>query len=99
MRSLTGSHGRLSRSGRAAVSGVEHPGLWTVSIAMANEPRTLGDIADRLEDAAGGGDAVTVGDVVHHVGTRSFGPFLIVPALVELSPVGGIPGAGEQETR
>lgn len=25
-------------------------------------------------------------------GKRSYGPFLLVPALIEISPVGGIPG-------
>jgi hypothetical protein len=37
-------------------------------------------------------EQVSVADIQDEVGQRSFGPFLFVPALVEISPVGGIPG-------
>ncbi|MCO5730934.1 exopolysaccharide biosynthesis protein [Rhizobium sp. SSA_523] len=37
-------------------------------------------------------DQVTIHDVREAIGERSFGPFLLVPALIELSPIGGIPG-------
>ena len=33
-----------------------------------------------------------MGDVLDDFGARSFGPFIMIPALLELTPVGGIPG-------
>ncbi len=35
---------------------------------------------------------VSVGDIQGAIGQRSFGPFLFIPAIIEISPVGGIPG-------
>lgn len=55
-------------------------------------PESLGDILDRFELLAESGERVAVGDMVDVIGTRSYGPFLIVPAMVELSPLGGVPG-------
>ena len=55
-------------------------------------PESLGDILDRFEELAQQEHRVEVADMVDAVGTRSYGPFLIVPALIELSPVGGVPG-------
>ncbi|NNU15522.1 exopolysaccharide biosynthesis protein [Parvularcula sp. ZS-1/3] len=49
------------------------------------------DEAVRRENAAGSGK-VSVGTILDSIGNRSYGPFLLVPALIELSPVGGIPG-------
>lgn len=37
-------------------------------------------------------ERVSVSDIQKEVGQRSFGPFLFVPALFEISPLGGIPG-------
>lgn len=48
-----------------------------------------------LDALAGLGEAhetVSVHQIRERIGERSFGPFLVVPALIELSPVGGIPG-------
>ena len=58
----------------------------------AGTPESLGEILDRFEDLASEGDRVKVADMVDAVGTRSYGPFLVVPAVVELSPLGGVPG-------
>lgn len=52
----------------------------------------MGDILDRFEALAESSERVAVGDMVDVIGTRSYGPFLIVPAMIELSPVGGVPG-------
>ncbi|KHL24881.1 membrane protein [Croceibacterium mercuriale] len=49
------------------------------------------DILDRLRDLAGRQDRVTIGDVVDAMGQRSFGPFLLIPALIDISPIGSIP--------
>ncbi|MCD2325268.1 exopolysaccharide biosynthesis protein [Sphingomonas sp. IC-56] len=59
---------------------------------MAEDPKSVGDILDRLEELANEDDKVSLGDVVEALGNRSQGPFLLVPALVEISPLGGIPG-------
>jgi hypothetical protein len=59
---------------------------------MPDEPRSVGEILERLGKAAGHKEDMPIGDVVQALGSRSYGPFLLVPALIELSPVGGIPG-------
>lgn len=49
-------------------------------------------ILNDLLDTAGDGDDVTVARMREAMGSRSYGPFLLVPALIEMSPIGGIPG-------
>lgn len=41
---------------------------------------------------AGDGSRVSVGDVVHEIGEDAFGPLMLVPALITVSPASGIPG-------
>lgn len=55
-------------------------------------PESLGDILDCMNALACRDERVAVEDMVDVIGTRSYGPFLVVPALIELSPVGGVPG-------
>lgn len=50
------------------------------------------DILDVLEGAAEGEDEVTVGRVNDHVGHRGIGALLMLPAALELTPVGAVPG-------
>lgn len=57
----------------------------------ADDPEGVGDVLDRLDDAAREGEEVSVERLVESFGERSYGPFLLVPALVEISPIGGIP--------
>lgn len=38
------------------------------------------------------GDTVTVGEIMDSISKRGFGPLLLVPALISISPVGTIPG-------
>lgn len=45
---------------------------------------TLGDLADR-------DNAVTIGKVAEALGGRGFGPLILMPALIVISPLGGIP--------
>lgn len=52
----------------------------------------LSDITQTLEDLAAEQDTVQVGTVVESFGSRGHGPFLIIPALIEMTPLGGIPG-------
>ena len=58
---------------------------------MADEPKNVGEILDRIDEIANEGD-VSLGHVAEAMGTRAHGPFLMVPALIDLSPVGSIPG-------
>lgn len=59
---------------------------------MAKDPQSIGDILDAIRELADDGDKVSLGDLVEAFGSRSYGPFLLVPALIEMSPIGGIPG-------
>lgn len=55
-------------------------------------PGGVEDVLAELDDLAAGHSRVRVADVLDDFGKRSFGPFILVPALIELSPIGGIPG-------
>lgn len=59
---------------------------------MANEPQNVGDILDAIDKLAKDKARVAVGDVVEALGSRGFGPVLIVMPLIDISPIGGIPG-------
>lgn len=59
---------------------------------MANDPKHVGDILDRLDELAEREEKVKLGDVIEALGNRSHGPFLLIPALIDISPIGGIPG-------
>lgn len=50
------------------------------------------EILDRLRKTADEHNEVSVGDVLDAIGDRSYGPALFIPALIEVTPVGGIPG-------
>ncbi|RIY01492.1 exopolysaccharide biosynthesis protein [Aureimonas flava] len=52
----------------------------------------VGATLDELERVAAEGDAVTLRTIVEAFDARSYGPFLLVPALLEMSPIGGVPG-------
>ncbi|MBX7536172.1 exopolysaccharide biosynthesis protein [Qipengyuania sp. GH1] len=56
------------------------------------EPESVEDVIGELDDLAAKGDSVRVADVLDDFGKRSFGPFIMLPALLELTPVGAIPG-------
>ncbi|QIG81903.1 exopolysaccharide biosynthesis protein [Stakelama tenebrarum] len=47
---------------------------------------------DALERLAESADTVSIGDFLAGLGQRGYGPILLVPALLEITPVGGIPG-------
>ena len=59
---------------------------------QAHEPQSVGEVLDELDHLAEGTDKVCISDVLDDFGGRSFGPFLMLFALLELSPVGAIPG-------
>jgi hypothetical protein len=52
----------------------------------------LEQLLDRLAEAGGQGDRVTLGKMIEVVGQRSFGPLLLVAGLMAFSPLSGIPG-------
>ncbi|WP_377295761.1 exopolysaccharide biosynthesis protein [Rhizobium sp. SGZ-381] len=58
----------------------------------AHEPQSLTEVLDAIAGLADDRDTVSIHDVREEIGERSFGPFLLVPAVIEISPIGGIPG-------
>ncbi len=54
--------------------------------------KNVEDILARIERMAEHKHKASVDDIVEAVGSRGYGPFLLVPALIEVSPIGGIPG-------
>jgi len=52
----------------------------------------LRGVVDQLAGMGQERERVTIGAVQDAMGARGFGPFLLVPALLEISPIGGIPG-------
>jgi hypothetical protein len=50
------------------------------------------DVVDRMEAAGERKERVSLGAVMRAVGERSFGPLLLVPGLIVVSPLSGIPG-------
>jgi len=57
----------------------------------ADEPRRLPDILDCLAESAEG-SKVSFEELLNAFGRRSFGPMLLIPALIALLPTGAIPG-------
>ncbi|QZH74277.1 MAG: exopolysaccharide biosynthesis protein [Erythrobacter sp.] len=55
-------------------------------------PHSVCDILNTLRSLADRQDRVSIGNVLDAIGHRSYGPALMLPALVEISPLGGIPG-------
>lgn len=58
---------------------------------MAGTGDTVSTMFDELCSAAEEKSEVTVGQIVECLGHRGFGPFLTIPALIDISPLGGIP--------
>lgn len=59
---------------------------------MSQEPQSLEEVVEGIETLSEKSDEVCLGDALDEFGSRSFGPLLVVIPLVEISPVGGIPG-------
>ncbi|HSP30944.1 MAG TPA: exopolysaccharide biosynthesis protein [Halomonas sp.] len=58
-----------------------------------NEDSSLMELIDSIENMEQDASQVSVDDVVHAVGRRSFGPLLLVAGLITLTPIiGDIPG-------
>lgn len=52
----------------------------------------LSGLLSTIDDLGNRQSQVSVHDIREAIGERSFGPFLLVPAVIEMSPIGGIPG-------
>ncbi|ODP37186.1 exopolysaccharide biosynthesis protein [Sphingomonas turrisvirgatae] len=59
---------------------------------MVDKVKSVGDILDRIDDIARSEEKVCLGRMVEALGNRSYGPFLLIPALIDVTPVGSIPG-------
>lgn len=55
-------------------------------------PQSLGELLDAMRPTEGNA-RVSVGDVLGRVGDQSFAAVILVPAIVLVSPVSGIPGS------
>lgn len=61
------------------------------SLAKTHEAQSLSGVLQAMGDA-GEGDRVSVGELSEALESRSFGPLLLVPSLILISPLSGIPG-------
>lgn len=57
-----------------------------------NNSCAVKDILDALSDAASDHDDVALGTIRDAIRHRGYGPFLIVPAVLEVTPIGAVPG-------
>jgi hypothetical protein len=53
---------------------------------------SVGALLDKMRALAQQQQRVAVGDVVEALGARSFAPFLVLVPLIDISPIGSIPG-------
>ncbi|MBD2840649.1 exopolysaccharide biosynthesis protein [Erythrobacter rubeus] len=56
------------------------------------DPHSIGDVVEGLSELAEAERQVSIGDVLDKFGNRSFAPVMMIFALLELTPVGVIPG-------
>ncbi len=63
----------------------------STSTAPPTEIHNLTGVLDTLVENTDGTD-ITLGDIMKTMNSRSYGPLLLVPALIALSPIGAIPG-------
>lgn len=61
-------------------------------MAEGSQPGDLEQVIDKIISLGEDRDTVAVSDMQDCLGQRSFGPFLFVPAIIEISPIGGVPG-------
>ena len=57
-----------------------------------HEPESVEDVIGELDELAAHQDEVCIADVLDDFGKRSFGPIIMMLALIELTPIGAIPG-------
>ncbi len=59
---------------------------------VSGEPRSLGDLLQRIAEVASTRERVHLGTIMQAVGTRSFGPVLLLIGVILVSSLSGIPG-------
>ena len=59
---------------------------------MSSQKKKLSELVKRLGELGDGQDRVSIHDIREVLGARSFGPIIAVPALIEITPIGGVPG-------
>ncbi|RGP41792.1 hypothetical protein BPTFM16_02101 [Altererythrobacter insulae] len=59
---------------------------------MARAPQKVADVLDCLDELADENDNVSIGQVLDAFGARTYGPAIMVPALLEITPIGAIIG-------
>ncbi|MEZ5681527.1 MAG: exopolysaccharide biosynthesis protein [Erythrobacter sp.] len=57
-----------------------------------HDQQSVSGVLGELDELAATRPAVCIADVLEDFGKRSFGPFIMLPALMEITPVGGVPG-------
>jgi hypothetical protein len=57
-----------------------------------SDAHTVDALLDAVDKLADEKNRVAIGDVVEALGARSFAPFLVLVPLIDISPIGGIPG-------
>ena len=57
-----------------------------------SEPESVTETVEAIEEVAQGNEETSVGDVLDQLGARSFGPVLMILGLIEITPIGAIPG-------
>lgn len=55
-------------------------------------PSNLQELLQRLQQSSAEGERVALADLMEATGQRSFGPMLLLPGMIALSPLSGIPG-------
>ncbi|MBR0652103.1 exopolysaccharide biosynthesis protein [Roseomonas terrae] len=56
------------------------------------DTRSITDVLDKLDAASSSENEIRVRRLVEAMGDRSHGPFLFLPAVLDMSPIGSIPG-------
>jgi hypothetical protein len=59
---------------------------------MSSRVGSVSDVLQAIEHLATESSTVDLGTLVNSFGSRSYGPLLMLPALMEISPLGGVPG-------
>ncbi len=57
-----------------------------------HETESIDEVIEELEDYAEHHRRVCIADILDEFGHRSYGPFLVLLPLIELTPIGAIPG-------
>ncbi len=62
------------------------------TVTVSGQPRSLGDLLQRIAEVASTRERVRLGIIMQAVGTRSFGPVLLLIGVILVSPLSGLPG-------